>query len=120
RNITALPADHDGRFELEIQLPEMIGHAADVAGALDAMMVSKIKNGVLIEFRYHGRFAVTSCGGHMLPEGIAVPTGGRQRYRRQQPDIFDPRHQARADIPVTFTDGQLTGLRDREQLVPIL
>jgi len=64
----------------------MIGHTTDLAWSLDAVMIGKIENGILIELGDHGRIPVAPGGGDMLSKRIAIPAGRRKRNRCQQPD----------------------------------
>ena len=59
----------------------MVGHAHNVAGSLDAVVVGEIEDGILVEFGDHIYFAVAAGGSHMLAEGISVAATGRMRDR---------------------------------------
>jgi len=83
-NIAARFADHDRGFQFKIQLLKMIGHANDITRPLYAVVVGKIKYGVLIKLGDHVHLAVAPCRGYVLPKGIAIPATGGVGNGRQQ------------------------------------
>src|SRR5690606_2624525 len=83
-DIPSLTADHYGYLYFKIKFIKMIRHAFDVSYTLNGMMVSEIKDRVLVKFRDHRNLPVSPGGSYMLPESVAVTAGCRMRYRSKQ------------------------------------
>jgi hypothetical protein len=96
----------------------MVRHTADLSRTLDAMRIGEIEDRILIEFWDHRRLAVTPGRFYILTESITVATGCGKGDGGQQLHLVDG--DSLAATGVTFPDGKVAGLKDREQLIPIV
>ena len=73
----------------KIEFFEMVGHANDIARALYAVMIGKIKDWELIKLRNHWHFTATSRCFHVLAKGVSIAAACGKRYGRKQLHLFE-------------------------------
>src|ERR1044072_956550 len=110
-------AYYNGYFQFKIELFKMIGHALNIAGALYAMVVGKIENGILIKLRDHRRFTVAAGCFYVLTKSIPIAAAGREGNRSQNANAVIRKALAFGDL--SFFDHQFAPQGHRISVFPI-
>src|SRR6476619_5911918 len=95
----------------------MIWHTRYISRSLDAMVVGKVKDRVLVKLGDHLHLAVAPCGSHMLAESIRITAGRRIGHRGQEFQVFNRLALTSPDLSIKYHI--YTCLGQRKTIFPI-